>query len=157
MSTPAFPSRPGCTIPFTPKVEIVPLVPDCDIPDPPSGQPGGGGTPAVPVPSPKVGDGYRIAIRVVDAATTGSITLEDTQTVDDIPLSDGDLCLVKNNGASENGVYRVKAAVGGDPGTWERLETPSAVLVAGGTENGQLWFYTNNLGGNWDPPGAVYL
>lgn len=51
----------------------------------------------------------------VRVATTGSITLSGTQTIDNISLSAGDRVLVKDQGtASENGIYVV------DSSTWSR-------------------------------------
>lgn len=51
----------------------------------------------------------------VRAATTGSITLSGTQTIDGVSLSAGDRVLVKNqSSASENGIYVVAA------GAWTR-------------------------------------
>jgi hypothetical protein len=152
MATPAFPSRPGCIIPFTPKIEIIDLVPDCDIPDPPDPLPASAGASiTIPMPESKVGDGYQLPIQIVKAATTESITLSGTQVIDNVSLTAGDLCLVKDNFTAENGVYRV------DDDTWIRLDSPKAVLVNLGQENGKIWFFSINLGRDWRAVGAVFL
>lgn len=67
----------------------------------------------------------------VRAATTGNITLEDEQTVDDVVLVAGDRVLVKNQtDASENGIYEVV-----DGGAWVRAgdadNTPNNEVNAG--------------------------
>lgn len=58
--------------------------------------------------------GYTFTVR---AATTEDITLAGEQTLDDIPLEDGDKALVKDQAdETENGVYTVRV------GAWEKEE-----------------------------------
>jgi hypothetical protein len=87
----------------------------------------------------------------VRVATTGSITLSGTQTIDGISVIAGNRVLVKNQGtASANGIYVVAA------GAWTRAtdmdhwdEVPSAyVWVEEGTVNGDTgWVCTSDAGG----------
>ena len=81
----------------------------------------------------------------VRAATTASITLSGTQTIDGIAVVAGDRVLVKNQGtASANGIYVVAA------GSWARAtdsDTPSEIAgsvvnVDSGTTNGGTLFKT---------------
>jgi hypothetical protein len=85
----------------------------------------------------------------VRAATTVAITLSNTQTIDDVPLSVGDRVLVKNQGtASQNGIYVVQS------GPWERSSdanidsevTPGMfVFIEQGTQNGDSgWVLTTD-------------
>lgn len=76
----------------------------------------------------------------VRAATTASITLSGTQTVDGVALIAGDRCLVKDQGTgSQNGLYVVAA------GAWSRSSDASSagqlfggllVTISEGTANG---------------------
>jgi hypothetical protein len=87
----------------------------------------------------------------VRVATTGSITLSGTQTIDGISVIAGNRVLVKNQGtASANGIYVVAA------GAWTRAtdmdhwdEVPSAyVWVEEGTVNGDTgWVCTSDATG----------
>ena len=80
----------------------------------------------------------------VKAATTGAITLSNTQTIDGIALSVGDRVLVKNQAdASQNGIYVVAS------GTWARaadadqpaeLNPGTFVFVEQGTVNDNTGF-----------------
>lgn len=85
----------------------------------------------------------------VRAATTASITLSGTQTIDGVALSAGDRVLVKNQSAaeSENGIYVVAS------GTWTRAtdmdaasEVPGAfTFVEQGTTQGDTgWLCTTD-------------
>lgn len=85
--------------------------------------------------------------KAVEAATTASITLSGTQTVDGVSLSAGDRILVKDQtDATENGIYVVAA------GGWSRAtdmdagsEFPAAaVFVKAGTVNDNLGFTCTN-------------
>lgn len=85
------------------------------------------------------------------AATTVSITLSGTQTVDTVALVAGDRCLVKNQGTtSENGIYVV---VSGGP--WTRstdmniwAEVPGAyTFIETGGQQDTGWVCTSNAGG----------
>jgi phage-related tail fiber protein len=83
----------------------------------------------------------------VKAATTASITLSGTQTVDDVALVAGDRVLVKDQGAA-NGIYVVAA------GAWSRAADADAsskvtagmfTFVAQGTVNGDTgWVLTTD-------------
>lgn len=82
----------------------------------------------------------------VKAATTASITLSGTQTIDGISCAAGDRVLVKNQAtAAQNGIYIVAA------GSWARATDADAaadlagavVAVSSGTANGGLVFYTS--------------
>lgn len=96
----------------------------------------------------------------VRVATTGSITLSGTQTIDGVSVVVGDRVLVKNQGtASQNGIYIVAS------GSWTRAtDADTADEIAGGTVNvdsgtanaGTLWTTTftpsNTIGStamNW--------
>lgn len=81
----------------------------------------------------------------VKAATTASITLSGTQTIDGISCAAGDRVLVKNQAtAAQNGIYIVAA------GSWARATDADAaadlagavVAVSSGATNGGLIFYT---------------
>ena len=85
----------------------------------------------------------------VRATTTVAVTLSNTQTIDDVPLSVGDRVLVKNQGtASQNGIYIVQS------GPW--LRSPDAnidsevtpgmfVFIEQGTQNGDSgWVLTTD-------------
>lgn len=85
----------------------------------------------------------------VRAATTASITLSGTQSIDDVTLDVGDRVLVKNQGtASQNGIYVVAN------GSWSRAQdadstaevTPGMfAFVEEGTDNGDSgWLLTND-------------
>lgn len=85
----------------------------------------------------------------VRAATTGSITLSGTQTVDGVALVAGDRVLVKDQGTgSQNGIYVVAS------GAWTRATDADAdaevtpgmfVFVEEGTANADSgWVLTNN-------------
>lgn len=85
---------------------------------------------------------FKSSVRV---ATTASITLSNTQTIDGVALAVGDRVLVKNQAsASENGIYRVSS------GSWQRADDANfAAAVAGaivnidsGGQGGQLWSTT---------------
>jgi len=67
----------------------------------------------------------------VRVATTGSITLSGTQTIDGVSVVVGDRVLVKNQGtASQNGIYIVAS------GSWTRAaDADTADEIAGGTVN----------------------
>lgn len=81
----------------------------------------------------------------VRAATTASVTLGNTQTIDGVSLVAGDRVLVKNNTtASENGVYKVVSG-----GSWTRAEdfnsdadisSGAFFFVEEGTVNGNAGF-----------------
>lgn len=97
-----------------------------------------------------VAQGLDVKASVV-AATTASITLSGTQTVDGIALVAGDRVLVKNQStASANGIYAVSA------GAWSRTSDADAwaelvsafVFVEKGTVNGDTgWVCTVDAGG----------
>ena len=84
----------------------------------------------------------------VRVATTESITLSGTQTIDGVSVIAGDRVLVKNQGAATNGIYTVAA------GSWSRSTDAdsSAEVTAGmftfvseGTENADSgWVLTTN-------------
>ena len=85
----------------------------------------------------------------VKAATTASITLSGTQTVDGVALVDGDRVLVKNqSNTAQNGIYVVSAGAwqrSGDADTTAELTTGSFVFVrTGGTVNGGKGFALAN-------------
>ena len=65
-------------------------------------------------------DGLANGVKVKQGAkakTTGAITLSGEQTVDGVALTDGDICLVTEQGTdSENGLYEVST------GSWSRTE-----------------------------------
>lgn len=92
-----------------------------------------------------------VSSQSVKAATTVSITLSGTQTVDGIALSVNDTCLVKNQAApAGNGLYSVQS------GAWTRLasmdtwaEVPGMLVsVQQGTVNADtLWLSTADAGG----------
>lgn len=96
----------------------------------------------------KAADGSfaRVGFTAVKAATTASITLSGTQTIDGIAVVVGDRVLVKDQGGATNGVYDVAA------GAWTRtagLETAAGVAnsdlitVTSGTVNGgTMWTTT---------------
>lgn len=83
----------------------------------------------------------------VRVATTGSITLSGTQTVDGVALVAGDRVLVKNQStASQNGIYIVAA------GAWSRATDADInaevtaglnVFVSEGGQAATLWFLAN--------------
>jgi hypothetical protein len=85
------------------------------------------------------------------AASTATLTLSGTQTVDGIALSAGDICLVKNQATpSGNGLYTVAA------GAWTRhtsmdtwAEVPGMLVsVQQGTVNADtVWLSTADAGG----------
>ena len=85
------------------------------------------------------------------AATTVSITLSGTQTVDTVALVAGDRCLVKNQGTtSQNGIYVV---VSGGPWTraldmdvWTEVPGAYTFIEAGGQQD-TGWVCTSNAGG----------
>lgn len=90
-----------------------------------------------------------VPIKFVRVATTASITLSGTQTIDGISLSAGNRVLVKDQGtASQNGVYDVAA------GTWLRssdaqtsttLPPSTLVVIEQGSANGDsIWMLTTN-------------
>jgi len=91
----------------------------------------------------------------VVAATTGSITLSGTQTVDGVPLLAGNRVLVKDNTGVQNGIYLVAA------GAWTRTTDADAsgeisegvlVPVESGTTNGDsLWLCTGAGTPPWVP------
>lgn len=84
----------------------------------------------------------------VRAATTGTVTLAGTQTIDGVALVAGDRVLVKNQATgSENGIYVVAA------GSWSRatdFDEASEVVgattfISEGTENGnEVWLMTTD-------------
>jgi hypothetical protein len=85
----------------------------------------------------------------VKAATTASITLSGTQTIDGISILADDRVLVKNQGSSANGIYLCKAS------TWQRTTdlavgadaAGSFCFVEQGTTNGDKQFVcTSNKG-----------
>lgn len=86
----------------------------------------------------------------VRAATTGSVTLSGTQTIDGVSLTAGDRVLVKNqSSAADNGVYIV--GVGSwsrapDADTWDKL-VGAYVFATEGTTNGDLAFVCTSDGG----------
>lgn len=98
-------------------------------------------------------DAARAGLDVKDsvrAATTASITLSGTQTVDGVALAAGDRVLVKDQGTgSQNGIYVVAA------GAWARATDADAsaevtpgmfVFVEEGTTNGDSGFVLTNDG-----------
>lgn len=87
----------------------------------------------------------RAVLMSCKAATTVNVTLSGTQTIDGIPLSAGDRCLVKNQSTVlENGIYVVQSV------TWTRsydmqinTAMPNGLLVL--VRNGTT--YSNKLFG----------
>ena len=89
----------------------------------------------------------------VAAASTASLTLSGTQTVDGVSLSAGDRILVKDQStASQNGIYVVAS------GSWALAEDSDAgslsegayVFVEGGTANNNTgWTYTDATAYTW--------
>lgn len=97
-----------------------------------------------------VAQGLDVKASVV-AATTASITLSGTQTVDGIALVAGDRVLVKNQStASANGIYAVSAGAWtrtNDANAWEELVS-AFVFVEKGTINADTgWVCTVDAGG----------
>jgi len=86
----------------------------------------------------------------VRAATTGNITLSNTQTIDGVSLASGNRVLVKNQtDATENGIYIVV-----DGGNWTRsndMDAPSEIkgaftFVEEGTNNAAAGFVQSGAG-----------
>jgi len=88
----------------------------------------------------------------VKAATTGNITLANSQTIDGVSVTTGDRVLVKNQTtASQNGIYSVNASMAwvraGDANAWAEIVS-AAVFVQEGTVNADTcWNCTSNSGG----------
>lgn len=89
--------------------------------------------------------------RPVKAAATGDLTLSGEQTVDGVPLVDGDRCLAHlQSTAADRGIYTVKAGA-----AWERYKDADdsyqvyagcMVWVEGGSANGRaLWVQTGTF------------
>ena len=85
----------------------------------------------------------------VRVATTASITLSGTQTVDGVALASGDHVLVKDQGTAENGVWTVST------GGWTRradadaageLYAGATVYVAAGATHGKTWWSLTTTG-----------
>jgi hypothetical protein len=85
-----------------------------------------------------------LSLVIVNAATTGAITLSGAQTVDGASLTAGMLCLVKNTptggSATDIGVYTVKS--GGSP-AWVKYTPaqPNLVIVLLGTLSKSTLYY----------------
>lgn len=94
-----------------------------------------------------------IAVKApVVVASTGNLTLSDTQTVDSIAVSTDDRVLAKDQTTvSENGIYKVGT------GSWTRATDfdgsrdatlGTVVYAALGTLNGDLWWRVSSTGNN---------
>jgi hypothetical protein len=87
----------------------------------------------------------------VKAATTASITLSGTQTIDTIPLIAGDRVLVKNQTAQEdNGIYVVASgswARSADANTWDELVSAFVFVEEGSTNADNGYVCTVDQGG----------
>lgn len=83
----------------------------------------------------------------VVVATTAAITLSGFQTIDDVPLGDGDRVLVKNQGdATENSIYLARAGAWDVAPNMQGEVTGAYVFVLGGTTNDDSSWVQNTVG-----------
>ena len=96
----------------------------------------------------------------VKAATTGSITLSGTQTVDGIALGVNDRCLVKNqSSAPQNGLYSVQSGAWTrttDADSWAELVS-AFVFVEQGTQQDNGYTCTVDQGGTLDTTAVTWV
>ena len=94
------------------------------------------------------GFGYKAPVR---AATTASIALSGTQTIDDVALVAGDRVLVKNQSpASGNGIYIVNASTwtrSTDLNVWSEASAAVVVVQEGTLNQDTVWLSTANASG----------
>jgi hypothetical protein len=94
-----------------------------------------------------------VAEALVKAASTVSLTLSGTQTIDTVACGAGDLVLAKNQStASQNGVYKVAS------GSWTKQGQPTFVSVIGGASSVSCYCrFILTAANTYTGQGAFYL
>jgi hypothetical protein len=97
----------------------------------------------------------------VKAATTATITLSGTQTIDGISLIAGDRVLVKNQStASQNGIYVVSASAWSrstDMNAWVEVPSAFTFVEQGTTQADTSWVCSADQGGTLDTTAITWV